>query len=160
VSFHLSLSSDRVTDAFPKQPLAVSPTETVGAVLRQMRTHSCGSVLVVGPEGSGREDLLDGIFTERDALHWLAAQKPLETPISEAMTRAPYHVTANTTVGEAIEQMSNRGYRHLPIVTSTGQPLAVAGVHGIVQYLVDHFPETIYTLPPEPDRSPAHREGA
>jgi hypothetical protein len=65
-----------------------------------------------------------------------------------------------TTVGAAIEMMSAGGYRHLPIVDDQGVPLAVAAVQGIVHYLVDHFPQTIYTLPPEPGKTYADREGA
>ena len=62
-------------------------------------------------------------------------------------------------MGPAIETMSEGGYRHLPIVDDSGVPTGVAAVRGIVHYLVDHFPETIYTLPPEPGKKPSERDG-
>jgi hypothetical protein len=33
-------------------------------------------------------------------------------------------------------------------------------VRGIVHYLVEHFPKTIYNLPPEPSMVTQQREGA
>ena len=38
--------------------------------------------------------------------------------------------------------------------------VAGVAVHGIVRYLVDHFPETVYNLPPDPKSVPREREGA
>ena len=63
-------------------------------------------------------------------------------------------------MGEAIRVMAEGGYRHLPIVDSHGKPTGVVAVHGIVHYLVDHFPETVYNLPPDPKAAPREREGA
>ena len=53
--------------------------------------------------------------------------------------------------------MAEGGYRHLPIVDDAGQPKGVVAVHGIVHYLVDHFPETVYNLPPNPNDSTRER---
>jgi hypothetical protein len=36
----------------------------------------------------------------------------------------------------------------------------VVAVGGIVHYLVEHFPQAIYTLPPEPGKRYMQREGA
>jgi hypothetical protein len=36
----------------------------------------------------------------------------------------------------------------------------VVAVHGIVHYLVDHFPATVYNLPPNPKNNQKEREGA
>lgn len=180
MSFHLNLNVDRVVASYPDAALAVAPSSTVGEVIQLMRAQKGAAVLVVGelPE-HGREDQpstsgargvgagnsnphesVCGIFTERDALKWLAAEKPLTLSIASAMTPRPCMVQAETTVGATIELMAEGGYRHLPIVRADGAPLGVASVRGIVNYLVDHFPQTIYTLPPEPGRSPTQREGA
>ena len=90
----------------------------------------------------------------------MAAGKEMDCPISEAMSRDPLTLPADASVGEAIQLMSERGYRRLPILSAEGVPIGIAGVHGIVHYLVDHFPETIYNLPPEPGVFPDEREGA
>jgi CBS domain-containing protein len=80
--------------------------------------------------------------------------------IRDCMTADPESLEQSATVGVAIETMAEGGYRHLPIVDAAGAPSGVAAVRGIVHYLVEHFPQTIYTLPPEPRQAPGDREGA
>jgi CBS domain-containing protein len=153
VSF-LSLSTDPVSQAYPDDPLAVSGDATVGDVVQLMRAQKGSCVLVCDDDGK-----LAGIFTERDAMRWMATAGSTATNIREAMTADPAKLEADASVGFAIEMMAEGGYRHLPIVDAAGAPTGVAAVRGIVHYLVDHFPETIYTLPPEPGKKPSERDG-
>jgi CBS domain-containing protein len=153
VSF-LSLSTDPVSQAYPDEPLAVSGDATVGDVVQLMRTQKGSCVLVCDDSGK-----LAGIFTERDAMRWMASAGSPATNIRELMTADPAKLEAKSSVGFAIEMMSEGGYRHLPIVNPDGVPTGVAAVRGIVHYLVDHFPNTIYTLPPEPGKKPSERDG-
>ncbi|WP_148076125.1 CBS domain-containing protein [Bythopirellula goksoeyrii] len=160
MSFHLSLSTESVMAAYPDDPLIVAPDASVSEVLQLMRAQQTGSVLICS---AGK---MLGIFTDRDALRWMAKQTDSgnhgseDQPISELMTREPTSLLATTSVGEAIQLMSAGRYRHLPIIGTNGMPSGMANVHGIVHYLVDHFPDTIYTLPPQPDMAQAEREGA
>jgi CBS domain-containing protein len=157
VSF-LSLSTDVVTQAHPDEPLAVSDEATVGEVIGLMKAQRGSCVLICNAgECEGR---IDGIFTERDALRWMAEGRSAEESIRTAMKANPAVLHAKDTVGAAIEMMAEGGYRHLPIVDEQGAPVAVAAVRGIVHYLVDHFPQTIYNLPPEPGKTYETREGA
>ncbi len=157
VSF-LSLSTDLVTQAYPDEPLAVSEEATVGEVVGLMKAQRGSCVLICSSgECEGR---VDGIFTERDALRWMANGGSPQTNIREVMTARPAVLEAKSTVAAAIEMMAQGGYRHLPIVDEGGAPIGIAAVRGIVHYLVDHFPQTIYTLPPEPGKTYADREGA
>lgn len=153
----LSLSTDLVTEAYPDQPLAVSVESTVGQVIELMRAQRGNCVLVCA--GDDCEGKVLGIFTERDALRWMADGASPEINISDWMTANPTVVDAKSSVGAAIEAMSAGGYRHLPIVDDRGTPQSVIGTRGLVHYLVDHFPNTIYTLPPEPGKT-YEREGA
>ncbi|MCA9238549.1 MAG: CBS domain-containing protein [Planctomycetales bacterium] len=102
---------------------------------------------------------LIGIFTERDALRLMAEGADLSAPISSVMTQVVASVTPGTSVAEAIKLMSEGGYRNLPVVDESGAPLGVVAVRGIVHYLVDHFPEAVYTQNPTGDGQ-AEREGA
>ena len=154
MSFHLSLSTERVTAAYPNDPLVVSPDEKVGDVLQLLRANRAGSVLVCG------QDRLLGIFTERDALRWMASGQSNEVAIESLMSRDLKTLDDRATVADAIRLMSQGGYRRLPIVSADGKPTGVAAVHGIIHYLVDHFPQTIYTLPPQPNSVTSEREGA
>ena len=176
MSFQLSLSTESVTAAYPEAPLIVAPDATVAEVLQLLRAQRTACVLICDailpdkqtPKTAGQtpktadggSGSIAGIFTERDALKWMAAGQPLDQPVSKAMSRSPIAVTDEATVGQSIQKMVVGGYRHLPILATDGTPIGIAGVHGIVHYLVDHFPETIYTLPPSPDSVPSEREGA
>jgi CBS domain-containing protein len=154
VDVFLSLDSDPVGSAYPDQPLATTPNATVADVLQLLRAQNTGAVLIC--DG----DQLQGIFTERDALRFMAEGADLSELISKVMSRKLVTISATETVAAAIRKMSAGGYRHLPIVDSAGRPTGVVAVHGIVHYLVDHFPETIYNLPPQPRVAQSEREGA
>jgi CBS domain-containing protein len=123
-------------------------------VLQLLRAQRTGAVLIC--EG----EKLVGILTERDALKLMASGADLSTPVRDVMSRELATILSTATVGEAIRVMSDGGYRHLPIVDGQGKPTGVVAVHGIVHYLVDHFPETVYNLPPDPKAAPRAREGA
>jgi CBS domain-containing protein len=154
VDFQLSLHSEGVASAYPDQPLAATADESVGQVLQLLRAQRTGAVLIC--EG----EKLVGILTERDALKLMASGADLTVPVRQVMSREPTTILSTATVGEAIRVMAEGGYRHLPIVDSDGKPTGVVAVHGIVHYLVDHFPATIYNLPPDPKAAPRQREGA
>jgi CBS domain-containing protein len=129
-------------------------TENVGQVLQLLRAQRTGAVLICDGEK------LLGIMTERDALKLMASGADLSTPVREVMSSEPTTISSGATVSEAIRVMSEGGYRHLPIVDGEGKPTGVLAVHGIVHYMVDHFPATVYNLPPDPKAVPREREGA
>ena len=76
------------------------------------------------------------------------------------MMTDPVTVKAGDSVGKAIAKMSFGGYRRLPIVNDQGAAVGLLKVSGILHYLVEHFPEVVYTLPPKPHHMHKEREGA
>lgn len=154
VDFQLSLDSEGVGSAYPDQPLAAKADDSVGSVLQLLRAQRMGAALICdGPK-------LVGILTERDALKLMARGADLSMPVRDVMSANPATLPASATVGEAIGVMAQGGYRHLPVVDDDGKPSGVVAVHGIVHYVVDHFPETVYNLPPDPKGAQREREGA
>lgn len=149
----LNLQTETVQQAGPEQPLCVGPEVPVRGVLELLREQRRGSLLVC------REGRLEGIFTERDALRLLAAGADLDVPIREAMTPGPVTVGAHDPLATAIARMSENGYRRLPIVDGQGRPLGLLDAAGIVHWLVEHFPEAVYNLPPVPAPPVGEREG-
>jgi len=122
--------------------------------MQLLRAQRAGAMLICeGPK-------LVGIFTERDALKLMASGADMTTPVREVMSSPTVSVPATATVGEAIKVMAEGAFRHLPIVDSDGKPKGVLAVNGIVHYLVEHFPSTVYNLPPDPSGNPREREGA
>ena len=150
-----TLKIDSVSRLHLSPPLHISPEQTVGEAVRLLREEKVGCLLVC--EG---EKIL-GILTERDLLRRvLALGKPLTLPVAECMTANPEVVHRKEPIGAAVRRMEEGGYRHLPVVDEAGRPLGVLSVKRIVHYLVEHFPATIYNLPPDPDVIPHEREGA
>jgi len=91
--------------------LQASPEESVRDAAIGMAAHHCSAVLVC------RDDTLIGIFTERDLVARVVAPgRDLDTPLLEVMTANPDTIEANAPIIAAIRQMSEFGYRHLPVV--------------------------------------------
>lgn len=155
VDFKLSLQSETIRSVYPESPVAVEPSTPIADAIRLLQAQQASALLVCD------DDRLVGVFTERDVLHLLAERADLNQPIRDVMSGEPVTVNDSSTVGEAISRMSAGGYRHLPIVSSIrpSEATGMVDVRGIMRYLVEHFPNTIYNLPPSGQAS-AEREGA
>jgi CBS domain-containing protein len=94
--------------------LVLAEHETVQQACRCMWECRTGSVLVIDDQ-----QRLTGIFTGRDAVRTLAEGKSAEvTTLAHAMTPNPITITPNSRAIDALREMSNRGFRHLPVVES------------------------------------------
>jgi CBS domain-containing protein len=150
-----NLKVESVARLQPTPPLCLRPEQPVADAVALMRRHRVGCVLVC------RNARLVGLFTERDLTRRvLGLGESLEVPLACCMTRDPVVVQLAESIGAALRRMEEGGYRHLPVVDGGGRPLGVLSVKRIVHYLVEHFPSTIYCLPPDPNVFPAQREGA
>jgi CBS domain-containing protein len=154
VDLHASLNGESVEAAYPTEPLTVEPDASVSDVFALLKAHNSGKVLIC------RQGVLIGIFTERDALKLMAKRADLNVPVERVMVHNPVTIRSGDSVSTAIRKMSDGGYRRLPIVDASGRPLGIAGVTGIVHFLVEHFPSTVYNLPPDPQPMMQQREGA
>jgi len=149
-----NLKIESVLRLQPTPPWHVAPTQTVAEAVALMREKSVGCVLVCV------ERKVVGIFTERDLLRRVMAQdKPLSAPVSDSMTRCPVTVHPKDPIATAIRRMEEGGYRHLPVVVDD-KPVGILSVKRIVHYLVEHFPATVYNLPPDSQSFLPRREGA
>jgi CBS domain-containing protein len=153
VDLELNLTSESVEMASPLPPLCVPPETSLRNVFQRLKGEGRGSVLVC------RDGSLVGIFTERDALRLMARGGDLDAPVESVMIRDPATIDAKASVADAVEQMSSGGYRRLPIVDSQRRPVGVVHVGGIVHWLAEHFPRTIYNQPPVPHPVTQDREG-
>ena len=94
--------------------VTVEPSATLTETARVMSTGHAGSALVI------RNDVLVGIFTERDIMRALgyssSADLARTSPVSKWMSRDPVTIGSDTTVAEALDQMLFGGFRHLPVM--------------------------------------------
>lgn len=150
-----NLKIDSVSRLLPTPPWQVRPEQPAALAVELMRRERVGCVLVCS------DNRLVGIFTERDLMRrLLAAGRPLTLPISLCMTPNPVVVDPKDPISRAVRRMEEGGYRHLPVVDEDGRPVGILSVKRIVHYLVEHFPGTVYNLPPDPGAVSHEREGA
>lgn len=110
---------------------SVGPDALVTECVRKMTAEKVGALIVMDGER------LVGIFTERDALNKVlgAGLNPVSTKISAVMTKDPVCIPPATTVGEAMELVTKRRFRHLPVVEN-GKVLAVVSSGDLTHWLV------------------------
>jgi CBS domain-containing protein len=149
-----NLKVDSVSRLHPTPPRTVQANRPVAEAVALMRQEQVGCVLVCDGER------VVGIFTERDLMRRVMAHaKPLTLPVSDFMTKDPVTVHPKEPIGSALRRMEEGGYRHLPVMDE-GKPVGILSVKRIVHYLVEHFPGTVYNLPPDPGAVQQEREGA
>lgn len=85
---------------------------TVETAVSEMNRQHVGSIVV--KDG----DTCVGIFTERDVLTRVVAgaRDPKSTPLSDVMTRDFKFITPDTSVEDAMQLMTDKRVRHLPIL--------------------------------------------
>jgi CBS domain-containing protein len=150
-----NLKVESVSRLRPTPPRHIEPDRPVAEAIALMRHYRVGCLLVC------QSERLVGIFTERDLLRRvLAPGKSLYAPVGLFMTPDPVTVGPKDPVNVAVSRMEEGGYRHLPVVDAAGRAVGVFSVKRFVHYLAEHFPATIYNLPPEANVFPLHAEGA
>ena len=116
--------------------VALAERETVQEACRCMWECRTGSVLVVDDQKR-----LIGIFTGRDAVRTLAEGKSAnETPLAQAMTPNPITLTPDSHAVDALREMSDRGFRHLPVVDN-GQIWGVVSRSDFLGMEIDRLDE-------------------
>jgi len=110
---------------------SVGPNASVTECVRKMTAEKIGALVVM--EG----ERLVGMFTERDALNKVLAAglEPGTTKVSEVMTRDPCCISPTTTVGDAMKLVTERRFRHLPIMKDN-KVLAIVSSGDLTHWLV------------------------
>jgi CBS domain-containing protein len=101
----------RVAEVMTKAVKAVESGRTFEDSLAAMVANDIGCVVVL-EKGSPV-----GIFTERDVLRRAAqGQERLQLAMRDVMSKPLVTIAPTATIWEAMESMSARGVRHLPVV--------------------------------------------
>ncbi|MCI0707969.1 MAG: CBS domain-containing protein [Ignavibacteriae bacterium] len=137
------------------KPVEIGPAQTVADAVKLMQQNKVGCVLVT--EGGK----MVGIFTERDILTRVFGKKDIEKlKVKDVMTAKPEAFEHEDSIAYVLNAMTVGGYRHVPVVDEKGKPVAVLSVKDIMSFIIEHFPEEVLNLPPEPIRKTEQREGA
>jgi CBS domain-containing protein len=70
---------------------------------------------------AGQGEDCSGIFTERDVMRALARNGThiLDEPVAKHMTDRPQSILPTTSIDEAMEIMTEKRFRHLPVIAGT-----------------------------------------
>ena len=135
-------------------PLVLEGKSSVGDVIREMQQGGHGCALVT------EDKRLAGIFTERDVLlAVLGNDAVLRQPVAAHMTADPVCVGTSDTVRQVLISMYQGGYRHIPVVDTSGQVAGCVRHKDVAECLVNHFAEYVLNLPPDPEQIARTPEG-
>jgi CBS domain-containing protein len=118
--------------------VSVSPHDDAVTIARILSNHRIGAVLVRDAAG----DVL-GIVSERDIVRCLAVQgaEAVSQTAATLMTRVLHTVTPRSRVTEALEMMTDRRVRHLPVLQEDG---ALAGMVSIGDLVKARIEEAVH----------------
>jgi CBS domain-containing protein len=119
----------------------IQPTDSVHDAMALMNDKGVGALLVTSSEG------VAGILSERDVARkiTLTGKNARETPASEVMTERVTCVEPELNIRDAMQLMTDRRVRHLPIVKDR-QLVGVVSIGDLVKAVIDDQQFTIEQL--------------
>jgi len=122
----------RIVAGRDQQIVHCSPQETVREAAQRLAERRIGALPVLD------KGKVAGIFSERDLLYCVAKQGDgaLELAVGDVMTAPPITVEPATSVHDALELMTRRRIRHLPVLEG-GKLIAFVSIGDLVKYRID-----------------------
>lgn len=149
------LGQERVIHLNLTEFTEVESGTSIRVTIEKMRqeNHNCAFITDQGK--------LTGIFTDRDILKKVVdVPESWDKPIETVMTPMPLTVNTSDPANTALNLMNEKHFRNVPVLDNSGAVIGNLTHYAIVKYLADRFPESVYNLPPEPDRVVRNRDGA
>ncbi len=127
--------SQRIKTVMERRNIVIAaPETTVSQAAKLMAHRKMSAVLVV------REELLVGIFTERDAVSRVIARglDVQTTRVADVMTPSPQTAEPEQSFGYALLLMHENGYRHVPVVVD-GKPVGLVTARSALDPDLEEF---------------------
>jgi len=112
------------------RPLAAAaPTDSVFHALSVMAENDVGALVVMDGE------TLVGIFSERDYARKIILQGKTskETLVREIMSDKVAYVTPNHSIEQCMALMTDKCFRHLPVLTEAGEVVGMVSIGDLVK---------------------------
>jgi CBS domain-containing protein len=121
--------------------LALDPDQTVYDALQTMADYDVGCLLVC------KEGRLVGIFSERDYARKgiLHGHMSKETLVRDMMTSPVMFVTPEHTVDDCMNLMTNRHFRHLPVLEKD-RVIGMVSIGDLVKWVITGQKQAIEAL--------------
>ena len=126
-----------------KSPITIHENTKLVEVIKLLQDNNSGCVIVTEDSGS-----VVGIFTERDCLKKVIGKIEDLTSICvrDVMTPNPICQTADCTIAYALNLMSGGGFRHIPLVDTTGMPIGILSVRDVVDHIAESMVNDILAV--------------
>jgi CBS domain-containing protein len=123
----------RIKEVLASKPMhdvvTVKPDATVRELLGLLAEHNIGALVVSVDGGS-----VDGIVSERDVVRRLHADESvLDSPVSSIMTADVQTCEGDATVNELMQVMTERRFRHIPVVGDDGRLAGIMSIGDVVK---------------------------
>jgi len=113
------------------QPIAVEPGDGLREVIKKFSFHNVGALPVVNLLG-----VVEGIMTLRDLVSLMGtSSSPMNVQVSEIMNSNVTTAEPEATLGHAVELMSEKRVRRLPVVTSKGELSGVLTNKDVIRHI-------------------------
>lgn len=119
----------------------VSPDSSIGEIVEVLVTHRIGAVLVI------EDDLPVGIVSERDIIRCLSihAGAVMALRAREVMTAPVITIRPDDSICDAMELMTDRRIRHLPVVES-GHLVGIVSIGDLVKRRIEQAEQEALAL--------------
>ena len=112
--------------------ISAGPTDTVRAAVDLLAQNWIGAVPVV------ENEKILGIFSERDYARKVILQGKASksTKVSEIMTGKVVYVTLNRTVEECMAIMTEKHFRHLPVLDDDHNVVGIVSIGDLIKEMI------------------------
>lgn len=120
---------NRILSAKGRDVATIAPDRTLNDAARALSERRIGALLVVDGQRP-----VSGIISERDIVRALAAHGPeaLHQPVSRFMTEKVMTCTGDTPIHEVMELMTDKKFRHVPVVEG-GALVGIVSIGDVVK---------------------------
>jgi CBS domain-containing protein len=126
----------KVADIMTAAAVTDAPDDTLSEASAKMWQQQTGSLLIV-EDGS-----LIGIVTERDLLRHVGEGKdPKSVSLRDVMTTDVVTITPETTMHDAARIMFDHWFRHLPVVTESGEIVGIISLRDLLTLVAEGLEE-------------------
>jgi CBS domain-containing protein len=124
------MTVEHILSAKGRKVITIEPERTLGEAVRLLDERKIGAVVV----GDADHAVL-GIISERDIVRALAkcGAAALDEPVSRHMTGKVVTCTGRSAISELMELMTDRKFRHVPIVED-GRLNGIVSIGDIVKH--------------------------
>jgi CBS domain-containing protein len=124
---------NRILSLKGRDVVTIGPDRSLSEAAKVLSDRRIGALLVV----DGRRPV-SGVISERDIVRAVAAHGPraLEEPVSRFMTEKVLTCTGETSINDIMELMTQRKFRHVPVVEG-GSLVGIVSIGDVVKFRLE-----------------------